>query len=195
MPVWNHNINYHDLLLRAVPSPCNDALDVGCGDGMFARRLAEKAGSVVGVDLSEEMISKAGSDGASVPTLRFVQGDFLQLPLPVGGFDFVSALATVHHMDLRLAVEKMRLLLRPGGVLVILGLARDGSPRDLMTSVFAVPVNRVLRLRRGWYDPDFRVRSPTMTYQEVRSVTASILPGSSFRRLLLFRYLLLWRKD
>jgi ubiquinone/menaquinone biosynthesis C-methylase UbiE len=94
---WNHNIQYHDLLLRAVPSSCRDALDVGCGDGMFARRLAGRVGAVTGVDASKGMIDRAEAESVGVPNVRFIHGDFLQLPLAERGYDHVSSLAAVHH--------------------------------------------------------------------------------------------------
>ena len=191
---WNHNVHYHDILLSAVPERCEEALDVGCGDGMFARRLAARAGNVTAVDVSERMIELAQEECAGVPNVRFVQGDFLGLPLADGGFDYVSSLAAVHHMDFGLAIGKMGRMLRPGGVLAVLGLARDRSPHDLLTSALAVPANRVLRLRHGWYEPGFPAKDPTMSYREVLSAAGSLLPGASFRRLLLFRYLLVWRK-
>jgi 2-polyprenyl-3-methyl-5-hydroxy-6-metoxy-1,4-benzoquinol methylase len=43
---WNHNTHYHDIVLRNVPRGCGEALDVGCGDGLLARRLAPRAAHV-----------------------------------------------------------------------------------------------------------------------------------------------------
>jgi len=59
MTSWSHTAHYHDVLLRAVPRPCPRALDVGCGEGDFARRLSERAGLVVGLDRSPEVIARA----------------------------------------------------------------------------------------------------------------------------------------
>ncbi len=43
---WNHNVHYQLVILRAVPAGCDRALEVGCGDGLLAGRLAERcAGS------------------------------------------------------------------------------------------------------------------------------------------------------
>lgn len=39
---FDHNDHYHPLLLRQVPSGAATALDVGCGTGLFARRLAAR---------------------------------------------------------------------------------------------------------------------------------------------------------
>jgi hypothetical protein len=38
----NHNVHYQPVILRAVPPDCGAALEVGCGDGLLARRLAER---------------------------------------------------------------------------------------------------------------------------------------------------------
>lgn len=159
---WNHNVHYHDLLLRSVPARCRAALDVGCGDGTFARELASRASKVTGVDLSESMIERA---------------------------------ERLSHMDFRPVIERMGKLLRPGGVLAVLGLARDRSPQDVAVSAVAVPASGLLRLPRGWYESGAVPKPPTMSYGEVRSAAGSLLPGVAFRRLLLFRYLLLWRKS
>jgi hypothetical protein len=40
---WNHNVHYQPVILDAVPDGCGAALEVGCADGMLARRLAERA--------------------------------------------------------------------------------------------------------------------------------------------------------
>ena len=39
---WNHNVHYLPVILAAVPPGCGAALDVGCGDGLLARRLAAR---------------------------------------------------------------------------------------------------------------------------------------------------------
>ena len=39
---WNHNVHYQPVILNAVPPGCRTALDVGCGDGLLASRLAAR---------------------------------------------------------------------------------------------------------------------------------------------------------
>jgi enterochelin esterase-like enzyme len=40
MTPWNHNIQYHDVVLRSIPRRAARALDVGCGQGLLAQQLA-----------------------------------------------------------------------------------------------------------------------------------------------------------
>ena len=53
---WSHNDHYHAYLLRYIPHPCNESLEIGCGTGAFTRLLAGRSRHVLGLDLSPEMI-------------------------------------------------------------------------------------------------------------------------------------------
>ena len=70
-------------------------LDVGCGEGYFARKLASIAGSVVGVDLSMGMVRHAvemerqeqGKTQRRPQRIHYVVGDALRAPFRDGTFD------------------------------------------------------------------------------------------------------------
>jgi len=49
---WGHNAHYYPFLLKHLPPRPDEALEVGCGTGAFARVLAERCGRVVAIDLS-----------------------------------------------------------------------------------------------------------------------------------------------
>ncbi len=98
-PYWNTNVARHPGILRAVPEGCGEALDVGCGDGLLARKLAERVKRVVGIDKSPEMIACARDLAAGYPEVTFGEGDFLTAHLPVDGYDFICSVTTIHHMD------------------------------------------------------------------------------------------------
>ena len=55
---WDHNSYYHERLLRALPARCGRVLDVGCGAGRFATRLAGQADRVDALDVSPAMIAE-----------------------------------------------------------------------------------------------------------------------------------------
>jgi len=59
---WNHNIHYHPVVLRAIPLGCHNALDVGCGDGMLARRLRAAGPHVIALDVDEPTLTRARAD-------------------------------------------------------------------------------------------------------------------------------------
>jgi SAM-dependent methyltransferase len=56
---WNHNVHYQPVILRAVPPGCGAALEVGCGDGLLASRLAERCAEVTAIDRDAPMIALA----------------------------------------------------------------------------------------------------------------------------------------
>ncbi|TYB38416.1 class I SAM-dependent methyltransferase [Actinomadura chibensis] len=194
-PYWNTNVARHPGILRAVPEGCSDALDVGCGDGLLVRKLAGYAKRVTGLDCSATMIAWARELAGGEPDLSFVEGDFLAVDLPVEGYDFICSVSTVHHMDFEAALTRMRELLRPGGRLVVVGLAREASLGEWAALIAAAPVVRVVKVLRRARGPEgMPVADPRMSYGEVRAAARRLLPGVRYRRHVLRRYSLTWEK-
>jgi 2-polyprenyl-3-methyl-5-hydroxy-6-metoxy-1,4-benzoquinol methylase len=195
---WNRNTHYHRLVLDAMPDPCDEGLDVGCGEGLLVRRLAGRARRVTGVDRSAEMIERArglAGDHTASAAMEFVHADFLRHPFPDGGYDLVCSVAVVHHMDFASALGRMAELLRPGGTLVVVGLARNRTPLDWALSGAALPAVMVLDRVHGMTDPaGIPMTEPEMSWGQVRREALRLLPGARFRRHLLWRYSLSWRK-
>ncbi|MFD1535978.1 class I SAM-dependent methyltransferase [Nonomuraea guangzhouensis] len=188
---FNHNDHYHPLLLKQIPEGAGTALDVGCGTGRFARLLAGRGLEVDAIDSSPEAIEMARSLPGSV---RYEQADIALAELPSGRYDFVSCLASIHHVPFE-TVSLLRGSLAPGGVLAILGCYRESTPADYATSLCAVPVNAVARLlsRTGAKEEEMVVAKAMMTLPEIKAEAATLLPGASIRRLLFWRYLLVYR--
>ena len=193
---WNHNIHYQPLLLDAVPPSATTALEVGTGDGMLSRRLRERVPNVTGIDLDAPMVALAeGHPGAA--DITYVHGDLLRHPFEPESFDFVGSVATLHHMEPTAALQRMRALVRPGGTLAVLGLFRSELPRDLGWVVAGAATTRVLKrsaARTYWETPAPKVWPPAHTLRQIRQVVRRELPGATFRRLVLWRYLVTWRK-
>lgn len=204
-----HNAVYHGLLLRQLPGGCRRALDVGCGTGAFARRLARYGVEVDAVDPSADVLARARDLSAQIwapGTIRWRRADATTLDLPADHYDFISCVASLHHMPFS-TVTALRAALAPDGVLVILGLYREASVPDYLTSLAAVPVNAAARLAFALADrtqPDWNgrrngvaapVAAPDMTLDEVRETAGELLPGAVVRRLLFWRYLLVYRND
>ena len=192
---WNHNIHYHPVVLQAVPAAAGRALDVGCGDGALARKLRQQVPHVLALDVDEPALSaaRAADDGAGV---EYVLGDFMRLGLEPASFDFICSVAALHHMGAAAALQRMAGLLRPGGRLVIVGCARIGSVRDLVLEPAGMVAHRLLRLRRTFTEVTSPILwPPPETYGSMRRIARSALPGSSFRRRVLWRYTLTWEKQ
>jgi ubiquinone/menaquinone biosynthesis C-methylase UbiE len=193
---WNHNVQYQPVILGAVPPGCGAALEVGCGDGLLARRLAGRCGTVTAIDRDARMIALARSAAREEELARvtFVEADFLAYPVAEASFDFACANTSLHHMDFAAALTAMARALRPGGRLAVVGLAANGSFGDYLADAPGVPINLVYRTLYREGSSGAPVKDPEMTWAEVRAAARSLLPGVRYRRHLLWRYSLLWRK-
>jgi SAM-dependent methyltransferase len=194
-PYWNHNVHYHRAVLAAVPDGCRTALDVGCGDGLLARKLATKAETVTGVDRSPEMIRLARAQRPR--NVTFLEADYLdEAALGAGVHDFVSAVAVVHHTGFEDAVDRLTRLVAPGGRLIIVGLADNRTLMDWLISGCGLPASRLYSMLRGGKGgpAGMPVEDCDMHWGEVRDAARRLLPGSHYRRRLLWRYTLVWDK-
>lgn len=160
---WNHNIHYYDLVLRLAGPGCQRALDVGCGQGLFARRLAQSCREVVAIDLDRDAISRARVSGGSQGSITFIEGDVMTYPFPNGSFELIALIATLHHLQLRPALVRLQELLKPGGVLAIVGLYRGETLTDRAFAALAFPVSWTIRLFRGYADVGAPVQDPRET--------------------------------
>lgn len=192
---WNHNIHYYPVLLDAVPEGCERALDVGCGEGVLARALQRCVPQVSGIDLDEPTVERARRASATLG-IDYLVGDFQTYPFDPASFDFVVSAAALHHMmDAATALRRMSELLRPGGTLAVLGLARSQYPADLPRDFAAAVANRALRVtRHNWESSAPTVWPPPETYATMRRLAEQTLPQVRFRRHLLWRYSLIWTK-
>ncbi|MFI6386887.1 class I SAM-dependent methyltransferase [Nonomuraea sp. NPDC050540] len=189
--MWNHNIAFHPFVLANVPADCARALDVGCGDGLLARKLSALSRHVTGVDVSPEMIAEARATGGRPD---YLQADFLASDLPESSYDFVTTVTTLHHMDFEPALTGMARLLRPGGRLVVIGIATNATLLDWVIDGMSVVKHQIVSRVHGGAEQKTPVAAPTMTWSAVRREALTLLPGARWRRHLLWRYSLTWTK-
>jgi SAM-dependent methyltransferase len=189
---WNHNTHYHRLVLARLPAQSHWALDVGCGEGALAGELAAVVPHVVGLDVHAPSLAVAR---AATPGVHWVRGDITAHPLRPGTFDLVTGVASLHHVDAATSLRAMAALLRPGGRLVLVALARSRLPRDLGWELAAVVAHRAYRLTRRLEEHGApTVWPPPYRYGELRAIARETLPGVRFRRRLLWRASLDWTK-
>jgi len=95
-------------------------LDVGCGFGDTAMKLAQMVGpdgEVVGIDCCDAFLAAAEADLAQtgLGNVKFIRGD-AEVALPEGAFDFVFArFGTMFFANPVAGMRNMRKALRPGG--------------------------------------------------------------------------------
>ena len=201
---WTANNHYHDFLLKHVPAKCENALEIGCGTGAFARQLAQRCRRVIGIDLSAEMIRVARSRSSRIENLQFELVDAMSWKFPQSHFDFICSIATLHHLEQRELLPKIKAALRPGGVFVLLDLVASSGLTERMLDVIGLGVSSGLRLiHNGRLQPPPEVRKAWeqhgkhdhySTIKQMRVLADEILPGASVKRHLLWRYTLVYRK-
>ncbi len=105
----------------AVKGLHGSVLDVACGTGDMASELCSRGCTVVGVDLSEEMLAIARR---KVVNGKWEIADAENLPFEDGSFDAVTcAFGVRNFVHLKQGLSEMLRVLKPGGTMVILELA------------------------------------------------------------------------
>jgi malonyl-CoA O-methyltransferase len=98
-------------------------LDVGCGSGRYMlHALRRGAARVIGVDLSPQMLARAGTELAALRTaadIDLVQGSLAALPVPDARANLTLCGLVVGHLDnLQQALAELCRVTRPGGTLL-----------------------------------------------------------------------------
>lgn len=93
-------------------------LEVAAGTGVVSLRLAEKAGHVYALDLSQAMVTEAKkkAGGKNLENIELLVDDAYELPFESGKFDAVICSNALHNMkDPATPLMEMRRVLKPGG--------------------------------------------------------------------------------
>jgi SAM-dependent methyltransferase len=107
--------------------PRGRGLDVGCGTGVLAARLAAAGYEMTGLDPSGGMLDVMRQRS---PEVAAVEGSGDELPFPDGSFDLVLTVAALHHIAdagaVRRTLGEMVRVAAPGGRVVVW----DHNPRN-----------------------------------------------------------------
>lgn len=90
------------------------ALEIGCGTGNFTERFAESRCDLVAVDISPDLLEKAGRRHFPHGNVRFLNMRF-EDAAELGPFDAVIGSSILHHLEMPLALRVIFGLLKPGG--------------------------------------------------------------------------------
>lgn len=161
------------------PKPASSprALDVGCGGGQVAQRLAKLGFVVTGIDYSETAVELATNNAARADlTIQFTVADCVDLaPFADASFDFLVDNHVLHCLigDDRVAFLRSAVrVMRPGGVMFSDTMCH--GPRLDMEAYDIDPTTRVTRNRtRFWATEEelaaeFASAGLTVIHQELR---------------------------
>jgi SAM-dependent methyltransferase len=101
------------LLAERLPAP-DRALDIGCGTGLSTKPLTSFARVVVGVDVSEEMLTARAGDGDA----HFVRARAERLPFRDDAFDLATVASAIRWFGSE-AIGEIGRILKPKAWLVV----------------------------------------------------------------------------
>ena len=199
---WSHNDAYAPWVLWHARQVCHhegsSALDIGCGTGNLVRKLAGVMGDVAGIEQDRETAARAQANvsGIENATVREESFDLTRASQP--RYDLVSFIAVLHHLPLAPALQAARSLLRPGGRLVIVGLAQETSadlPWSLASVFLNAGIGAIRHPRRAHATPPNMMAptaQPLETFEQIRETARAVVPGVKMRRALFWRYTAVW---
>jgi len=122
-PDWRGEIDFYRDYAKATKARGQALLDVGCGTGRVAIRLAPDSTKILGVDLNPAMLEQAQRKSGNVANVRWMQGDMRALDLGetfglilVAGHSFQSLLTVKEQVA---CLDSLKRHLAPGGTIII----------------------------------------------------------------------------
>ena len=108
------------------------ALDVCCGTGDIAQRLAQAGAKVTALDFSPEMLAVArtrnSQPAGAVSPPEFVQGDAMKLPFPDATFDIVTVGYGLRNLSSwEAGLTEMLRVAKPGGRVLVLDFGKPDN--------------------------------------------------------------------
>ncbi len=121
-PSHAHGADLEIVAGFAAPGPDDRCLDIACGPGHTALRMAREAGLVIAIDIAPGMLATTRRLAAErgLDNLRVLGADAAALPFPDAGFDLVTCRIAPHHFaDVPGFLAEVARVLAPAGRFVI----------------------------------------------------------------------------
>lgn len=186
----------NDFFLDNLSKQKGAALDIGCGSGILAFELAKHYDTVIGIDISEEMLAIAQAKRAA-SNIQYLCMDAAQLTLD-RKFDLIVSSATLHHLqNLPSTLQAIKNLLNPGGKIVLQDNVSEvetpativylaGAVESFLPDLFKYGLGDASRLFK------FRTSQPWLKHlasdkylseQQFKELYGCTFPHSSFQRM------------
>jgi ubiquinone/menaquinone biosynthesis C-methylase UbiE len=183
VPDWPGEIEFYRKLAAEVRSNGGALLEIACGTGRVAVRLAQDGVRVVGIDLSTAMLEQARQKSVGIPHVRWVEADMRSFDLGemfeliiIPGHAFQNILTPADQMACLQCIQRH---LVPHGTLVVhldhQDIAWLGELRTSRGGVFETAkqfthpkTKRLVRTARAWsYAPSTQTASAVTVYEEI----------------------------
>ena len=89
-------------------------MEIGCGTGEFAKRIAQTGADITAVDISPDLLEVARRDITHI-NVRFHIQNVGKLDFEDGSFDVVIGSSILHHLNLNPAIKEVYRVLKRGG--------------------------------------------------------------------------------
>jgi ubiquinone/menaquinone biosynthesis methyltransferase len=130
-------------LIQGLPAMKNpQCLDLACGTGDIACALAEKypSGSIIGLDINEEMLALASKKSA-YPNLSFVLRDMSHTGFATDRFDLITGgYALRNAPSIPKTLKEIFRILKPGGHCAMLDFSKSHHPSLQSVSLFFLTI-------------------------------------------------------
>jgi ubiquinone/menaquinone biosynthesis C-methylase UbiE len=141
----DHHSDITDQTLALMDiQPADRILDLGCGTGWAARRMARVAasGEIVGLDVADVMLKRGEETSREFKNIRYVWGSAEKIPAEDGYFSKVLSVESFYYYaDQAKALDELRRVMAPKARLFILiNLYRDNHYSLRWVSELKVPV-------------------------------------------------------
>ena len=179
---WNHNTAYHPWILGHVEQLCDPVvLDVGAGEGLLAQRLAPICAQVIGIEPDAPTASRAQARLKDIPNVRIIETTYDGLNLEPESVDAITLVASLHHMNPEAVFTKSARLLRPGGRLLVVGLAANRRLSDWLYAAAILPIVRASSwLHQETPSIGVPIHPPKECLDDIRRIANARSPGLVF---------------
>ncbi|NLF02368.1 MAG: class I SAM-dependent methyltransferase [Anaerolineales bacterium] len=190
VPGWPDELAFYREMAAEARGAGQAVLELGCGTGRVALRLAEEGTRVVGLDISADMLAVARAKSAGMPNVRWVQGTMRSFWIGeafglviIPGHSFQAMLTPEEQYD---CLTSIRNHLLPGGRLVVHLDHQDvawlaqvaGEQKGIFRSASSVKdpqTGATIRTQRAWsYEPSTQTAT-SVTVWEVLGEDGSVV--------------------
>jgi tRNA (mo5U34)-methyltransferase len=149
---WRADIKWNYLVEGISDLKDKVVLDLGCSNGYYMFRIAEKnPAMVLGIDTSRIcwMQFEALQKYLKYPNLFYLPIGFEDMPEECGIFDTVFAMGILYHRKAPFEfLRTLKYMLKPGGELILETITVEGDERTVL-----VPEDRYAGMKNVWFFP------------------------------------------